>query len=190
MQSPFEHTNESDTIISFQLPYLGMNTVPAHVYSPQKQQVEAPQPPVETLQPPVETLQQVEEHPINNFSKKPFTFGQPTPAQPPAFGCMGNISSKKVEPGFPSFMTSTMTSTSCIPTLGCNLGQPPKVQYYTFNPQTGYKPVDINMKFSPQPDKKVIINSLYDELKKIRGQIELLNKSTVEFYHSIRYILR
>lgn len=180
MASPFEHKNESDTVISFQLPYLGMETTNTNTYATQ----------------PVETPHPVETPPINNFSKKPFTFGQPTSAgmtlgvnthdPAPAFGCMGNISSKKVEPGFQSFMTSTMTSTSGIPTLGCNLGQPPKVQYYTFNPQTGYKPVDVNTSITLKSDKKIIINSLYDELKRIRGQIELLNKSTDEIYHIIR----
>ena len=52
--------------------------------------------------------------------------------------------------------------------LGSNMGCswfPPKVQHYTFNPQTGYKPVqcDEHSKSSiSTPDKKIIINSLYD----------------------------
>jgi hypothetical protein len=242
MESPFESTNtNNDTVISFQLPYLQMDTTESTQHAPIQQldmqqqiqpnsfatgnnQVNNPEPPV-----------------LQTLSKQPFTFGQPTSGTqertfsgmklggmgasntaPATFGCMamphtgpvtfGGMSGtsgtngmggmggmggtngmcgKKPEqgcqPGFQSF-----TSTSCIPTfkptLGCNLGQPPKVQYYTFNPQTGYKPVDIPVGISQQPDKKVVINSLYDELKKIRNQIESLTKSTDEIYHIIRYL--
>ncbi len=166
MSSSFEFTNTEDTIISFQLPYLGMEKETSSNQG-------------ETTQIPMQTQIGIESNPPVNpvFTKPQFNFGQQTSggaAAQPAFGCMGNMSSKKVEPGFPAFMAST----SCIP----------KVQYYTFNPQTGYKPVDIPIGLSGKPEKKILINSLYDELKKIRGQIESLTKSTDEIYHIIRYL--
>ncbi len=70
--------------------------------------------------------------------------------------------------------------------LGNPFGSLSQTQYFSYNPQTGYTPIshELNTKIN-NLNKKKVIETLYSELKKIRSQIDALNKTTDSIYEII-----